>query len=80
MTRAMRGRSKWISKIGYRLPEPRVGKPCRALAKGALATLSGIRLPAPVMEDKIEATYHDGLLTVHLPEVEPAAGTKSLIK
>jgi HSP20 family protein len=39
-----------------------------------------IRLPAPVMEDKIEASYHDGLLTVHLPKLEPATGTKILIK
>ena len=39
-----------------------------------------IRLPAPVMEDKIEASYHDGLLTVHLPKMEPATGTKILIK
>jgi HSP20 family protein len=39
-----------------------------------------IRLPASVVEDKIEASYHDGLLRVHLPKVEPATGTKILIK
>ncbi len=39
-----------------------------------------IRLPAPVVEDKIDASCHDGLLTVRLPKVEPATGTKIVIK
>lgn len=42
--------------------------------------LRTIRLPAPVQEDKIEATYADGILTVRLPKAQPAANKKVTIK
>jgi len=39
-----------------------------------------IRLPAPVMEKEVKATYQDGVLVVHLPKVAPAVASKILIK
>ncbi len=39
-----------------------------------------IRLPAPVMENKVEANFQDGVLTIHLPKVTPALANKILIK
>jgi len=39
-----------------------------------------LRLPAPVQEGKIEATYSDGILTVKLPKLEPAMRNKIAIK
>lgn len=42
--------------------------------------LRTIRLPAAVQEDKIEATYADGILTVKLPKAQTAAKTKVAIK
>lgn len=39
-----------------------------------------LRLPTPVAENKIEATVHDGMLTVRLPKVEPAVKSKIVIK
>jgi HSP20 family protein len=42
--------------------------------------LRTIRLPAPVLEGKVEATYQEGVLTVHMPKVAPLAESKILIK
>jgi HSP20 family protein len=39
-----------------------------------------MRLPSAVSENKIEATYQDGVLVVHLPKAEPAPANKILIK
>jgi HSP20 family protein len=39
-----------------------------------------IRLPAPVLEKEIKASYQDGLLVVHLPKVAPAVANRILIK
>jgi HSP20 family protein len=39
-----------------------------------------IRLPAQVQDDKVEATYVDGVLTVKLPKAVQAAKTKVAIK
>ena len=39
-----------------------------------------IRLPAPVVEKEVKATYQDGVLTIHLPKVAPAVANKILIK
>ena len=39
-----------------------------------------IRLPASIVENKIEANYQDGVLTIHLPKVAPAPANKILIK
>jgi HSP20 family protein len=39
-----------------------------------------MRLPSLVAENKIEATYQDGVLLVHLPKVTPTAANKILIK
>jgi HSP20 family protein len=39
-----------------------------------------IRLPAPVTEKEVKATYQDGLLLLHLPKVAPAVANKILIK
>ena len=39
-----------------------------------------IRLPAPVTENKVTATYEDGVLLVHLPKAVPAPTNKILIK
>jgi HSP20 family protein len=39
-----------------------------------------IRLPAPVDEKKVEATYQDGILTVTLLKAPAAVGEKILIK
>ena len=38
------------------------------------------RLPTPVEEGKVEATYQDGILTVKLPKVAAALPNKILIK
>jgi HSP20 family protein len=42
--------------------------------------LRTIRLPAPVVEDKIDASYANGILTVKLPKAQPATKTKVAIK
>ncbi len=42
--------------------------------------LRTIRLPAPVVENKIDAVYADGVLTVKLPKAQPAMKTKVAIK
>jgi HSP20 family protein len=39
-----------------------------------------IRLPAPVAEAKVEATYADGVLTVRLPKAEPVIKNRIAIK
>lgn len=39
-----------------------------------------MRLPTAVVENKIEATYQDGVLVVHLPKAVPAPANKILIK
>ena len=39
-----------------------------------------MRLPTAVTENKIEATYQDGVLVVHLPKAVPAPANKILIK
>jgi HSP20 family protein len=39
-----------------------------------------LRLPAAVQEDKVVATYTDGVLTVRLPKATPAAKAKITIK
>lgn len=39
-----------------------------------------LRLPTAVIENKIEATYQDGVLVVHLPKAMPAPANKILIK
>jgi HSP20 family protein len=39
-----------------------------------------IRLPAPVVEKEVKATYQDGLLVVHLPKVAPAVANRIVIK
>jgi HSP20 family protein len=39
-----------------------------------------IRLPANVVQEKIMATYEDGVLVVHLPKVPAAIANKILIK
>ena len=39
-----------------------------------------IRLPAPVAENKVTATYEDGVLLVHLPKAVPVPANKILIK
>jgi HSP20 family protein len=39
-----------------------------------------LRLPTLVVENKIEATYQDGVLNVHLPKAMPAPANKILIK
>ena len=39
-----------------------------------------IRLPAQVQENKVEAAYVDGILTVRLPKAVPTAKTKVTIK
>ena len=39
-----------------------------------------IRLPAPVTEKEVKATYQDGLLLLHLPKVAPAVANRILIK
>jgi HSP20 family protein len=42
--------------------------------------LRTIRLPAPVQENKIDAVYADGILTVKLPKALQTAKTKVAIK
>jgi HSP20 family protein len=42
--------------------------------------LRTIRLPAPVQENMIEASYADGILTVKLPKAVQSAKTKVAIK
>jgi HSP20 family protein len=54
---------------GYLVRERVIGKFART-----------IRLPAPVVEKKVLAEYHDGLLVVHCPKMTPAPATKILIK
>jgi HSP20 family protein len=39
-----------------------------------------IRLPAPATENKVTATYENGVLLVHLPKAVPAPANKILIK
>lgn len=39
-----------------------------------------IRLPAPVAENKVTATYEEGMLVVHLLKATPAPANKILIK
>lgn len=39
-----------------------------------------LRLPTPVLEDKIEAMVEDGVLIVHLPKMEVAKKSKILVK
>lgn len=39
-----------------------------------------IRMPVPVQENKVEAVYAEGILTVRLPKAVPTAKTKVTIK
>lgn len=39
-----------------------------------------VRLPMPVTASRIEATYQDGILVVHLPKEKPEPASKILIK
>ena len=39
-----------------------------------------IRLPAPVVEKEVKATYEDGLLVIHLRKVAPAVANRIVIK
>jgi HSP20 family protein len=39
-----------------------------------------LRLPAPVVEKEVKATYQDGVLVIHLSKVAPAVANKILIK
>jgi HSP20 family protein len=39
-----------------------------------------IRLPAPVVEKEVKATYEDGVLVIHLPKVAPAVANRIVIK
>ena len=39
-----------------------------------------VRLPTPVLEEKIEAVVHDGVMTVTLPKVQVAPKSKITIK
>ena len=39
-----------------------------------------LRLPAPVAEKEIAATYQDGVLVIHLPKLAPAVANRILIK
>ena len=39
-----------------------------------------IRLPAPVVEKEVKATYQDGLLVIHLAKVAPAVANRIMIK
>lgn len=39
-----------------------------------------IRIPAPVMEDAVTATYENGVLQIHLPKHAPSPKTKIAIK
>ena len=39
-----------------------------------------IRLPVPVVEKEVKATYQDGLLVIHLPKVAPAVANRIAIK
>jgi HSP20 family protein len=39
-----------------------------------------LRLPAPVMEKEVKATYQDGVLVIHLRKVAPAVANRILIK
>jgi len=39
-----------------------------------------LRLPAPVVEKEVKATYEDGLLIIHLRKVAPAVANRIMIK
>jgi len=39
-----------------------------------------VRLPAPVVEKEVKATYEDGILLVHLAKVAPAVANRIIIK
>lgn len=39
-----------------------------------------VRLPVPVAEKEITATYQDGVLVIHLPKVAPAVANRIVIK
>jgi HSP20 family protein len=39
-----------------------------------------VRLPTPVLEEKIEAVVHDGVMTITLPKVQVAPKSKITIK
>ena len=39
-----------------------------------------IRLPVPVVEKEVKATYQDGLLVIHLPKVAPAVANRIVVK
>jgi HSP20 family protein len=54
---------------GYLVRERAIGKFART-----------IRLPAPVMEKEVKATYQDGLLLIHLRKVAPAVASRIVIK
>lgn len=52
----------------YHLRELRYGKFCRS-----------VRLPAPVVEEKVEAVYEQGVLTLHLPKAEGAKPKRIMV-
>lgn len=39
-----------------------------------------VRLPEPVDEDGVEASYNNGVLTITMPKVDPAVGAGELIE
>jgi HSP20 family molecular chaperone IbpA len=39
-----------------------------------------MQLPTAVDKAKVEATYHDGIMTVRLPKVEASAKTRVPVK
>ena len=39
-----------------------------------------VRLPAPVVEKEVKATYEDGILMIHLAKVAPAVANRIIIK
>ncbi len=42
--------------------------------------IRSLRLPKPVLADKVAATYEDGMLTLRLPKTEPAVKSRIAIK
>src|SRR5690606_33576532 len=60
--------------ISAELPEPEMPKDARVLMQERpTGTVSrSITLPQPIDNDKVEATYHNGVLTLTLPKSQEA--------